>query len=53
MSATSSDTPARPSVGRFLLTRKLGKGGQGTVYLADDPSLERQVAIKVVHAESV
>ena len=46
-------TTARPQIGRFLLTRKLGKGGQGTVYLAEDPSLERQVAIKVVHAESL
>jgi len=53
MSATSSDTPARPSVGRFVLSRKLGRGGQGTVYLADDPTLERRVAIKVIHAHAV
>ena len=40
--------------GRLKVLRKLGKGSQGTVYLADDPVLERKVAIKVLtDAESV
>lgn len=34
-------------VGRFLIRRVLGQGAFGTVYLADDPELHRQVAIKV------
>ena len=34
------------SLGRFQVTRKLGSGNQGTVYLCVDPKLQRQVAIK-------
>ncbi len=36
-----------PSIGRYVITRQLGRGGFGFVYLADDPSLNRQVAVKV------
>jgi len=35
--------------GRFLLHREIGRGGGGTVYLAQDQSLGRQVAVKVLH----
>ena len=38
-------------IGRFELVRVLGKGAQGTVYLARDPHLQRQVAIKTLHVE--
>jgi WD40 repeat protein len=38
-------------VGRFGLVRELGRGGFGIVYLADDPLLGRQVAVKVPHPE--
>jgi serine/threonine protein kinase len=37
----------RSYIGRFRIIRQLGKGGFGFVYLAEDPSLNRQVAIKV------
>ena len=37
------------SIGRFRVGRKLGAGGQGTVYLCLDPELQRRVAIKVLN----
>ncbi len=34
--------------GRYLLQRRLGRGGMGTVYAASDGLLERRVAVKVI-----
>jgi serine/threonine protein kinase len=36
------------TIGRYLISRPIGHGGMGTVYLAEDPLLKRRVAIKVV-----
>ena len=36
-------------IDRFEIISELGRGGQGTVYLAYDPQLERKVAIKTLH----
>jgi serine/threonine protein kinase len=37
------------SIGRFQIRRELGRGTQSVVYLAYDPHLQREVAIKTVH----
>jgi serine/threonine-protein kinase len=38
-----------PSViGRFQVLRRIARGGMGTLYLAWDPKLDRQIAIKVL-----
>jgi len=49
---------APKNIGRFSVIHELGKGTQGAVYLAHDPQLERQVAIKTLrpgstHTESL
>jgi len=45
--AASSSGPALTNLGRFRIERELGRGAFGIVYLADDPRLRRQVALKV------
>ncbi len=37
-------------IGRFKLLRQLGRGSQATVWLAFDPRLEREVALKLMHS---
>jgi predicted Zn finger-like uncharacterized protein len=39
------DLPER--IGRFYIRRRVGCGAFGTVYLAHDPTLDREVALKV------
>ncbi|HEV8322065.1 MAG TPA: serine/threonine-protein kinase [Myxococcota bacterium] len=45
----TSAAPDRVAVGAWRLRRELGRGGAGAVYLALDPGLEREVAVKVLH----
>lgn len=40
-------------VGRYVLTRELGRGSTGIVYLAHDPQRGTDVAVKLYHGEDV
>lgn len=38
-----------PTIGRYEIVKEIGRGAMGVVYLAHDPQLQRQVAVKTYH----
>ncbi len=53
LTTTPEESAPPTQLGRFVVLRKLGSGGMGTVYLGYDNDLDRKVALKVLHAQLV
>ena len=52
-SLPDADLPAGTVIdGRFSIITKIGTGGMGAVYLADDTRLKRRVAVKVISSDA-
>jgi eukaryotic-like serine/threonine-protein kinase len=52
-SAPQDGELANTRLGEFLLLRRLGAGGMAEVYLAEQTSLDRSVAVKVLRADAM
>ena len=51
---TASDSGVKTGdvvAGKYVLRACIGRGGMGSVFLADQPALKRKVAVKVLHPE--
>ena len=43
--------PSPAAIGRYQVVRLIGRGGMGEVYLARDPVLDRDVAVKLINED--
>lgn len=53
VSMDASDTPIPDRLGEFKIIRKLGEGGMGVVYEAEQPHPNRRVALKLIRLGSL
>lgn len=53
VSSAFDDGPMPERIGRYTIRRKLGEGGMGVVYLAEQDEPRRPVAVKVVRPEAM
>jgi len=49
--ATKVTIPSGTKLGRYEIRSKIGAGGMGEVYLAQDTKLDRKVALKILPAD--
>ncbi|MFK7822127.1 MAG: serine/threonine-protein kinase, partial [Planctomycetaceae bacterium] len=52
-SITQPNVAPEGPIGPYQLVSAIGQGGMGAVYLAEDPTLDRRVALKVIHEDKL
>jgi eukaryotic-like serine/threonine-protein kinase len=50
---TGAELAPGERIDRYLIEARLGAGGMGVVYAAQDPELDRRVAVKLLHARAL
>ena len=53
LTSAADDAPMPERIGHYTIHRKLGEGGMGVVYLAEQDEPRRPVAVKVVRPEAM